>query len=429
MLVIVSSLVVAASASFASVGGTSTSQRRFVLAAGHASPVASLTPGAARREDMSSRGRSTAEVAVGLNRAEWKRKVAETRASGVTAVRVRHILVQSDELAAELRNALRNGQRFSELAAAASACAATREKGGEVGWSGVNDEHLDEILPRPVRAAAMLMQPGDIRIEPSPLGVHLFEVEDVFQTLQVTSDPRTRGLPGTGLKPRPLIELLRASRDDTRSFKQLLVAGDDDGATTTAADGKRGGSSAAAAAGVAGAAAAAAAAAIVSPEDGDDGSGELARTAAPTLRYSMESMGCQMNSADAERMEGQLRALGFTEASEPREAQVVVLNTCSIREHAQAKVYSYLGPHAQRKQRGEDVAIVVAGCVAQQEGEELLRRACPPPRCHVATLPRRHAATLPRRHAATLPRRHTRRVMCGVPYTTWSRRAPHTSTC
>merc|ERR1719291_1052347 len=81
-----------------------------------------------------------------------------------------------------------------------------------------------------------------------------------------------------------------------------------------------------------------------------------------------------MNSADAERMEGQLRALGFSRTEEAAEAQVVVLNTCSIREKAEQKVYSFLGPVAQRKQRGEDMAIVVAGCVAQQEGEALLRR-------------------------------------------------------
>jgi tRNA-2-methylthio-N6-dimethylallyladenosine synthase len=53
---------------------------------------------------------------------------------------------------------------------------------------------------------------------------------------------------------------------------------------------------------------------------------------------------------------------------------VVVLNTCSIRDHAEQKVYSYLGPHTKRKREGEDVAIIVAGCVAQQEGEALLRR-------------------------------------------------------
>ena len=88
----------------------------------------------------------------------------------------------------------------------------------------------------------------------------------------------------------------------------------------------------------------------------------------------MESMGCQMNTADAERMEGQLQAIGFHKADDPKDAQVLVLNTCSIREHAEAKVYSYLGPHAKRKNAGEDVAIIIAGCVAQQEGEALLRR-------------------------------------------------------
>lgn len=46
-----------------------------------------------------------------------------------------------------------------------------------------------------------------------------------------------------------------------------------------------------------------------------------------------------------------------------------MLNTCSIREHAEAKVYSYLGPHAKRKNAGEDVAIIIAGCVAQQESD------------------------------------------------------------
>jgi tRNA-2-methylthio-N6-dimethylallyladenosine synthase len=56
-------------------------------------------------------------------------------------------------------------------------------------------------------------------------------------------------------------------------------------------------------------------------------------------------------------------------------ANVVVLNTCSIRDHAEKKVYSYIGPHAKRKRQGEDVTIVVAGCVAQQAGQALLRRA------------------------------------------------------
>eukprot|EP00815_Leptocylindrus_aporus_P003515 CAMPEP_0116071270 /NCGR_PEP_ID=MMETSP0322-20121206/13641_1 /TAXON_ID=163516 /ORGANISM="Leptocylindrus danicus var. apora, Strain B651" /LENGTH=81 /DNA_ID=CAMNT_0003559509 /DNA_START=24 /DNA_END=265 /DNA_ORIENTATION=+ len=55
-------------------------------------------------------------------------------------------------------------------------------------------------------------------------------------------------------------------------------------------------------------------------------------------------------------------------------ADVVLVNTCSIRDHAEQKLYDQLGPVAARKRKGEDVAVVVAGCVAQQEGEALLRR-------------------------------------------------------
>eukprot|EP00596_Hydrurales_sp_CCMP1899_P003871 CAMPEP_0119044434 /NCGR_PEP_ID=MMETSP1177-20130426/31420_1 /TAXON_ID=2985 /ORGANISM="Ochromonas sp, Strain CCMP1899" /LENGTH=454 /DNA_ID=CAMNT_0007014527 /DNA_START=628 /DNA_END=1992 /DNA_ORIENTATION=- len=92
------------------------------------------------------------------------------------------------------------------------------------------------------------------------------------------------------------------------------------------------------------------------------------------LKYSIETMGCQMNSADSERMEGSLKELGYTLADDSSTASVVILNTCSIRDHAEQKVYSYIGPHALRKRKGEDVSIIVAGCVAQQEGEVLARR-------------------------------------------------------
>ena len=96
------------------------------------------------------------------------------------------------------------------------------------------------------------------------------------------------------------------------------------------------------------------------------------------LTYKLETMGCQMNIADSERMEGQLQAMGIRKINPEFDVDVnpdvVVLNTCSIREHAESKVYSYLGPYTKRKRDGEDLAIVVAGCVAQQEGEALLRK-------------------------------------------------------
>jgi tRNA-2-methylthio-N6-dimethylallyladenosine synthase len=98
------------------------------------------------------------------------------------------------------------------------------------------------------------------------------------------------------------------------------------------------------------------------------------------LTYKMETMGCQMNVADSERMEGQLQSLGIRPMTEiedkdkNKHPDLIILNTCSIRDHAEQKVYSYIGPYAKRKEQGEDVTIVVAGCVAQQEGQALLRR-------------------------------------------------------
>lgn len=96
------------------------------------------------------------------------------------------------------------------------------------------------------------------------------------------------------------------------------------------------------------------------------------------VTYKLESMGCQMNTADSERMEGQLLHLGIRphrgDTTESREPDIVILNTCSIRDHAEQKVYSYLGPYSKRKREGDNVTLIVAGCVAQQEGLQLLRR-------------------------------------------------------
>lgn len=82
-----------------------------------------------------------------------------------------------------------------------------------------------------------------------------------------------------------------------------------------------------------------------------------------------------MNLADSERMAGALEAEGYACTEDPSQASVIVLNTCSIREKAETKVYSALGKQAKRKRASmRDLTLVVAGCVAQQEGEALLRR-------------------------------------------------------
>ena len=90
--------------------------------------------------------------------------------------------------------------------------------------------------------------------------------------------------------------------------------------------------------------------------------------------YHIITFGCQMNKADSERMAGILEDMGFEWSDDPNQADVILYNTCTIRDNAEQKVYSYLGRQAKRKQEQPDLTLIVAGCVAQQEGEALLRR-------------------------------------------------------
>ena len=91
-------------------------------------------------------------------------------------------------------------------------------------------------------------------------------------------------------------------------------------------------------------------------------------------RYHITTFGCQMNKADSERMAGILEDLGLEWSEDPNKADLVLYNTCTIRDNAEQKVYSYLGRQAKRKHEQPDLTLIVAGCVAQQEGEQLLRR-------------------------------------------------------
>lgn len=97
------------------------------------------------------------------------------------------------------------------------------------------------------------------------------------------------------------------------------------------------------------------------------------------LRYHVRSFGCQMNVYDSERMSELLAAAGHRPAGSDDEADLIVLNTCHIREKAAEKVYSEVGRIAAaaraRSEEAHRPLIAVAGCVAQAEGEEILRRA------------------------------------------------------
>jgi tRNA-2-methylthio-N6-dimethylallyladenosine synthase len=253
------------------------------------------------------------------------RKIIATGAGrqALTAIRVAHVLFASDELAQASLHELRTGSiTFEELAGQISLCTGTRDEGGSIGWitiddkDGARNEHLDVIFPADARERAIQIttKPGDIVMVQSTRGYHLVQVVDVMADVRKMASIRQRRKP-KGIQARTEAGIL---------------------------------------------------------------SGALSSDQRKDLTYKLETMGCQMNMADSERIEGQLQSLGIRPLKPEEDGtikpDVVVLNTCSIREHAELKVYSYLGPHAKRKREGEDVAIVVAGCVAQQEGEALLRK-------------------------------------------------------
>jgi tRNA-2-methylthio-N6-dimethylallyladenosine synthase len=92
-------------------------------------------------------------------------------------------------------------------------------------------------------------------------------------------------------------------------------------------------------------------------------------------KYLIETFGCQMNFHDSERMAGLLDQAGYEATTEATDADVVVINTCSVREHAEEKLYTRLGElRVLEQETGRKPVVAVAGCVAQQEGEALLKK-------------------------------------------------------
>ena len=248
--------------------------------------------------------------------------------SKISCVRFRYLTVATEQVALECRALLSSGQiEFADLARSISLDELTKENGGLAGWVDVNVANDTNgsapalLYPKEIINKALFMNKGDISVVSGgeASSFHVVQLVD----LQARLSP----------------QVTRRRREAYLEMNNLLLHRD----SSTDAP-------------------------------------------APPLTYFIDTMGCQMNVADSERMEGQLAELGFTRSTQTYAAHlqpsnsdetrpaVVILNTCSIRDHAEQKVYSYLGPHALRKRRGENVCIIVAGCVAQQEGERILRR-------------------------------------------------------
>src|SRR5690349_22335399 len=89
----------------------------------------------------------------------------------------------------------------------------------------------------------------------------------------------------------------------------------------------------------------------------------------------IETVGCQMNVLDSELVVGALRRHGYELTHEPTEADVIFFNTCSVRQHAEDKIYSALGRLRHHKVRHPEKVLGVLGCMAQKDQELILRRA------------------------------------------------------
>ncbi|MDT8901393.1 tRNA (N6-isopentenyl adenosine(37)-C2)-methylthiotransferase MiaB [Anaeroselena agilis] len=92
-------------------------------------------------------------------------------------------------------------------------------------------------------------------------------------------------------------------------------------------------------------------------------------------KYHTITYGCQMNENDTERLAGQLRALGYEEADRPADADVILINTCCVRESAEKKIHGKIGELKRLKAGNPNLIIGVAGCMAQKDRDKLFKRA------------------------------------------------------
>jgi tRNA-2-methylthio-N6-dimethylallyladenosine synthase len=91
--------------------------------------------------------------------------------------------------------------------------------------------------------------------------------------------------------------------------------------------------------------------------------------------YYIESFGCQMNLSDSERIAGQLETLGYVHCDQRDNADVIVINTCCVRESAENRIFGHIGALKHIKEQKPATIIIVAGCLAQKDQQQIFRRA------------------------------------------------------
>ena len=255
----------------------------------------------------------------------------------VSSVYLRHVVVErmetADLVVDKYVQDTTSQDPFGELARLVSACVESRDEDGKIGWIDVrladdsNDQWPSAVLPQDVFQQLLEMAPkaGDLHILESATTdqIHVVRVEELLlkHNAETELDPEKGTRVGS-----------YSGRNLVLSRKKLKGKG-------------------------------------VMPRFPDIFDEKQNNS------YHIQTNGCQMNVADSERLAGILENdLKLKRADKAEKADVVLFNTCSIRDHAEQKLYDLLGPYCARKRNGEEIALIVTGCVAQQEGEALLSR-------------------------------------------------------
>jgi len=217
---------------------------------------------------------------------------------------------------------------FGHAAGTISMCTATRGEGGTVGWV----ERDDKLLPESILTAAVIQDLYALQPKAGDSHILWDESNNRWHVLRVAE-----------LWMNPKNIYLSASNKQDGGAEPSLI-------------GSFSGSN------------------LILPRRKLKGLGVLPQF--PELQsYHIQTAGCQMNVADSERLEGILQNdLQLSVSDSSTTASLVIFNTCSIRDHAEQKLYDALGPYAAAKRQGKRLALVVTGCVAQQEGEKLMKR-------------------------------------------------------
>jgi hypothetical protein len=133
----------------------------------------------------------------------------QIREEDILAVRVSHALFSTYELAKTCLEKVKEGADFESLVRSVSACDQTREEGGMIGWVGINDSHLDDLLPREAREASLNQKPGDVILCSTARGTHLLKIVDIMTRIQAkTTKTGVRKLKGSGFELPSLADQL-----------------------------------------------------------------------------------------------------------------------------------------------------------------------------------------------------------------------------